>query len=72
MLQAEHGIKSLSMILMKHLTNPGQMWPKYLPLATVAYNTFNSPNLATYSPYELVFGRKKIKNALKPRNNARY
>ena len=22
------------------------------------YNTFNSPNLANYSPYELVFGRK--------------
>ena len=35
-LQAEHGIKSLSIILMKHLTNLGQMWPKYLPLATFA------------------------------------
>ena len=57
-LQAEHGIKSLSMILTKHLTNLGQMWPKYLLLATFAYNTFNSPNLANYSPYELVFGRK--------------
>ena len=31
---------------------------KYLPLATFAHNTFNSPNLANYSPYELVFGRK--------------
>ena len=31
---------------------------KFLPLATFAYNTFNSPNLAKYSPYELVFGRK--------------
>ena len=29
-LQAEHGIKSLSTILTKHLTNLGQMWPKYL------------------------------------------
>ena len=56
-LQAEHGINSLSTIPMKHLTNPGQMWPKYLPLATFEYNTFNSPNLANYSPYELVFGR---------------
>ena len=28
-LQAKHGIKPLSMILMKHLTNLGQMWPKY-------------------------------------------
>ena len=23
-----------------------------------AYNTFNSPNLGNYSPYELTFGRK--------------
>ena len=22
------------------------------------YNTYNSPNLSNYSPYELVFGRK--------------
>ena len=34
------------------------MWPKYLPLAMFAYNTFNSPNIANYIPYELVFGRK--------------
>ena len=54
----EHGIKSLSTILTKHLTEQGQMWPKFLPLATLAYNTFNSPNLANYSPYELVFYRK--------------
>ena len=57
-LQAEHGIKSSSSILTKHLTEQGQMWPKYLPLAMLAYNTFNSPNLANLSPYELVFGRK--------------
>ena len=31
-LQAEHGIKSLSMILTKHLTEQGQMWPKSLLL----------------------------------------
>ena len=58
LLQAEHGIKSLSMILMKHLTNLGQMWPKYLSLTTFAYNTFNTLNLANYSPCELVFRRK--------------
>ena len=34
------------------------MLPKYLPLATLAYNTFNTPNLANYSPYELHFRRK--------------
>ena len=32
-LQVEHRIKSVSTILMKHLTSLGQMWPKYLPLA---------------------------------------
>ena len=29
-LQAEHRIKSLTNILTKHLTNLGQMWPKYI------------------------------------------
>ena len=57
----EHGIKSLSTILTKNLTEQGQMWPKFLTLATLAYNTFNSPNLANYSQYVLVFGRKPKK-----------
>ena len=57
-LQAEHGMKSLSTILTKHLMQQGQMKPKCLPLATLAHNTFNSPNLANYSPHELVFSRK--------------
>ena len=34
------------------------MWPMYLLLPTFAYNTFNTPNLGNYSPYELVYGRK--------------
>ena len=57
-LQAEHTIKSLSKILTKHLTGMGEMWPDYLPLSTLAHNTYNFPNLSNYSPYELVFGRK--------------
>ena len=57
-LQAEHGIKTLSCIITKHLTNLGQMWTKYLSLATFAYNIFNSPNLGNYSPYKLTFCRK--------------
>ena len=57
-LQVEHGIKSLSNILKRHLMEKGQMWPKHLPFATFAYNTFNSLILANYSPYELIFGRK--------------
>ena len=44
--------------LTKHLTVLGQMWTKYLSLAIFAYNTFNSPNLGNYSPYELTFRRK--------------
>ena len=57
-LQAEYGINSLSRILTKHLSGQGQMWHKCLPLVTFAHNTFNSPNLANHSPYELVLGRK--------------
>ena len=52
-LQAEYRIKSLSHILSKHLTSLGQMWTKYL-----SYNTFNTPNLGNFSPYELTSGRK--------------
>ena len=36
-LQAEHGIKSLSNILTKHLTNMEQMWQQYLSLAMYVY-----------------------------------
>ena len=48
----EHGKKSLATILTKHLTDHDQIWPKYLLLAPLAYNTFNSPNLGNYSQYE--------------------
>ena len=34
------------------------MWTKYVSLATFAYNTFNSPNLGNYNPYELTFSKK--------------
>ena len=34
------------------------MWPTYLQLATLNYNTFNTPNIGNYNPYELVFVRK--------------
>ena len=57
-LQVEHGIKSLSSILSKHLTGQGQMWHKFLSLATFVYSIFHTPNLGNYPPYELVFGRK--------------
>ena len=57
-LQVEHGIKSFSAILTKHLTGQGQMWHKYLSLAMFAYNTFHSPNLGNYSPFELTLKRE--------------
>ena len=50
-LQAKHGIKSLSIISMKHLTNQGQMWPIYVLVATFAYNTSKTLNLVQFSPY---------------------
>ena len=56
-LQAEHGIKSLSNILSKCLTDQGQTWHKFLSLAMFAYNIFHTPNLGNYSSYDLVFGR---------------
>ena len=34
------------------------MLTKYLSLATFTYNTFNSPNLGNYSPFELTFVTK--------------
>ena len=57
-LDVEHSIKSSSNILTKHLTGQGQAWHKFLLLATFAYNTFNSPNLGNYSPFELTLRRK--------------
>ena len=59
-LQAEHGIKSLSSILTKHLTGQGETWHKFLPLAMFAYNAFHSPNLQNYSPFHLTLRRKPI------------
>ena len=50
-LQAEHGIKSLSGILTKHLAGQGQTLHKFISLATFAYNTFHSPNLGKYSSF---------------------
>ena len=56
-LQAEHGIKSLSGLLVKHLSKVWS-WHSVLPFSMVCYNGYSSPNLDGYSPYELVFGHK--------------
>ena len=56
-LQAEHGIKSLSGLLVKHLPTVWS-WHSVLPYSMLCYNGYSSPNLNGYSPYELVFGHK--------------
>ena len=59
-LQAEHGIKSLSNILMKHLSGLGDDLHLYIRPAMLTYNTYNTPNLDNLSPFELALGRKPI------------
>ena len=56
-LQAEHGIKILSGLLVKHLSTVWS-WHSVLPYSMLCYNGYSSPNLNGYSPYELVFGHK--------------
>ena len=56
-LQGEHGIKSLSGLLVKHLSEVWS-WHSCLPCSMLCYNAYSTPNLNGYSPYELVFGHK--------------
>ena len=56
-LQAEHGIKSLSGLLVKHLSQVWS-WHSCLPYSMLCYNGYSTPNLNGYSPYELVFGHR--------------
>ena len=56
-LQAEHGIKSLSGLLVKHLSQVWS-WQSCLPYSMLCYNGYSTPNLNGYSPYQLVFGHK--------------
>ena len=55
-LKAEHAIKSVSEILIKHLTGLGKNWHEFLSYAILSYNSFDTPNLQNMSPFELVFG----------------
>ena len=57
-LYAEHGIKSLSNLLVKHMSGLGTQWKYFCKPCQLMYNTAVSPNLADLSPFELVFGRK--------------
>ena len=57
---AEHGIKSLASILMKHLTGHGDNWPQHCKPAMLVYNSFATPNLVNLSPFEVAIGRKAV------------
>ena len=57
---AEHGIKSLASILMKHLTGLGENWPLYCKPAMLAYNSYATPNLDNLSPFEIAIDRKAL------------
>ena len=59
-LMAEHGIKSLASILMKHLTGLGDNWPSYWKPAMLVYNSYATPNLDNLSPFEVAIGRKAL------------
>ena len=48
-LQAEHGIKSLSGLLVKHLSEVWS-WHSCLPYSMLCYNAYSTPNRNGYSP----------------------
>ena len=59
-LMAEHGIKSLASILMKHLTGLGDNWALYCKPAMLVYNSYTTPNLDSWSPFEVAISRKAL------------
>ena len=59
-LMAEHGIKSLANILMKHLTGLGDNWRLYCKPAMLVYNSYATPNLDNLSLFEVAIGRKAV------------
>jgi uncharacterized short protein YbdD (DUF466 family) len=56
-LHVERHIRTLSNFLKVNLNQLGNDWVRYVSTTCYAYNSFSSPTLGNYSPYELVFGR---------------
>ena len=56
-LHVERHIRTLSDFLKVNLNQLGNDWVRYVSTTCYAYNSFSSPTLGNYSPYELVFGR---------------
>ena len=57
-LQAEHGIKSLGNSIITHLTGLKKDWHIYAKPCMLTFNSFNTPNLGAYCPFEFVFWEK--------------
>ena len=58
-LQVKHGIKSLSGLLVKRLSEQWN-WVSCLSYSTLCHNCHDSPNLDGHSPYELEFSHKML------------
>ncbi|XP_055955077.1 uncharacterized protein LOC130010906 [Patella vulgata] len=56
-LMVERHIKSISDLLKFNLNQYGTDWVRYVSTCTYAYNSFVSPQLGNFSPYELAFGK---------------
>ena len=50
-------IKTISKIIVIHLSDKGQMWPLFATTAAYAMNTFALEALSSFSPFQLVFFR---------------
>ena len=57
-LQAEHGIKTISNTIIKHLVAYGKNWEEHARSAMLHTNSYSSPNMCNVSPYQCVFGKK--------------
>ena len=55
--KVERQIKTVSDIIVKHLSDKGQMWPLFVTTAAYAMNTFASEGLNDFSPFQLIFFR---------------
>ena len=57
-LLAEHGIKCLSNIMIKHLTGLDKNWDIFLDPVIITYNIYSTPYLDNLSPFEIALDRK--------------
>ena len=44
--------------MVKHLTGLDKNWNNFLDPAILTCNTYNTPNLDSFSPFEIALGRK--------------